>query len=233
MIIKHCFNAYKPTYFKKSNTQKPKIMKEYRNTIKKGAANNCFIQFTFVLIVLIASLVPGNLYAQKILASSADSTKKAQEAADQKTVIQTTYPKVVGYLSFIVPIVTLTKDATTYNFNGTTSIGFPVGINVLYSDKFGFSYEFTPTIKSTASTSKMSNLLFDPGTMFRFQHGFTIISRLAFETSGRYGFTPVFNKVYARSKYVNYFVAGSLPVRFGNAEVPSLGLNVQFGFTFN
>jgi hypothetical protein len=79
----------------------------------------------------------------------------------------------------------------------------------------------------------MSNLLFDPGTMFRFEHGFTIITRLAFETSGRYGFTPVFNQVYARTKYVNYFIAGSVPVRFGNSEVPSLGLNVQFGFTFN
>jgi hypothetical protein len=103
----------------------------------------------------------------------------------------------------------------------------------LYSDKFGFSYEFTPTIKSTSTSSKMSNLLFDPGTMFRFDHGFTIITRLAFETSGRYGFTPVFNQVYARTKYVNYFIAGSLPARFGNGEVPSLGFNVQFGFTFN
>jgi len=40
--------------------------------------------------------------------------------------------------------------------------------------------------------------------MFRFDHGFTIITRLAFETSGRYGFTPVFNQIYARTKAVNY-----------------------------
>jgi hypothetical protein len=79
----------------------------------------------------------------------------------------------------------------------------------------------------------MSNLLFDPGTMFRFQHGFTIITRLAFETSGRYGFTPVFNQVYARTKAVNYFVALSLPTRFADAEPFSLGLNLQLGFTFN
>jgi len=108
-----------------------------------------------------------------------------------------------------------------------------VGVNVLYSDKFGFSYEFTPTIKAGGGTSKMSNLLFDPGTMFRFQHGFTFISRLAFETSGRYGFTPVFNQVYARSKDVNYFVALSTPVRFGNSAPSSIGLNFQVGFTFN
>ncbi|MDB5151269.1 MAG: hypothetical protein JWR54_20 [Mucilaginibacter sp.] len=184
------------------------------------------------LTVIIISLVPLNLYAQKIQPGASDSTK-VLGTVNPITAVKTTYPKVVGYLSFIVPIVTFNKDATTYNFNGTTSIGFPVGINVLYSDKFGFSYEFTPTIKSGNGTSKMSNLLFDPGTMFRFEHGFTIITRLAFETSGRYGFTPVFNKVYARSKYVNYFVALSTPTRFGNNDVPSLGLNVQFGFTFN
>lgn len=144
------------------------------------------------------------------------------------------YPRAVGYLSFIFNIVTFTKNGSTFNFShNSTSIGFPVGVNVLYSDKFGFSYEFTPTIKSTSTSSKVSNLLFDPGTMFRFEHGFTIITRLAFETEGRYGFTPVFNKVYARTKYVNYFIAGSLPARFGNGQAPSLGMNVQFGFTFN
>lgn len=161
-------------------------------------------------------------------------TIKVQGATYQKVKEKSEYPKVVGYLSFIVPIVTHTDGKFIRNFDHhTASIGFPVGVNVLYSDKFGFSYEFTPTIRSSGGTSKMSNLLFDPGTMFRFQHGFTIITRLAFETSGRYGFTPVFNKVYARTKDVNYFVAFSLPNRFGNAEPYSIGLNVQFGFTFN
>jgi len=144
-----------------------------------------------------------------------------------------TYPKVVGYLSFIFPIVTINKDETTPNFKKATTIGFPVGVNVLYSEKFGFSYEFTPSIVAQAGTSKTSNLLFDPGPMFRFKHGFTIITRLAFETQGRYGFTPVFNQVYARTKAVNYFVALSLPARFGNNLPASIGANIQFGFTFN
>ena len=126
-------------------------------------------------------------------------------------------------------MLTVDKNATTWNFHGTTKIRFPVGLNVLYSDRFGFSYEFTPTI----TASKVSNLLFDPGTMFRFDHGFTVITRLAFETAGRYGFTPVFNQVYARTKYVNYFIADSLPARFGNGAPASIGFNVQFGFTFN
>ncbi len=186
----------------------------------------------FAILVLV---VPGIFsartgFGQNVQRAANDSTKTKQYVEVKPTV----YPKVVGYLSFIVPIVTIDKNATTTNFSkGTGSIGFPVGVNVLYSDKFGFSYEFTPTIKSTGGTSKMSNLLFDPGTMFRFEHGFTIITRLAFETSGRYGFTPVFNKVYARSKNVNYFVALSLPNRFGNSAPESIGLNLQFGFTFN
>lgn len=179
--------------------------------------------------IIIFSLVSNKAFAQQ---AKTDSIKMNPAAAPSATAPKT-YPRAVGYLSFIVPVVTLDKNATTWNFNGTTKIGFPVGVNVLYSERFGFSYEFTPTITATKASSKMSNLLFDPGTMFRFDHGFTIISRLAFETSGRYGFTPVFNQVYARSKYVNYFVAGSLPARFGNGAPASIGFNVQFGFTFN
>jgi len=144
-----------------------------------------------------------------------------------------TYPKTVGYLSFIFPIVTINKNETTPNFKKNTTIGFPVGINVLYSAKFGFSYEFTPSILASKSGSKTSNLLFDPGPMFRFKHGFTIIARLAFETQGRYGFTPVFNKIYLRTKAVNYFVAASAPVRFGNSLPSSIGASLQFGFIFN
>jgi len=152
----------------------------------------------------------------------------------QKVKPKTTYPKVVGYLSFILPLETLQSGSLTPNFDHhTTAIGFPVGVNVLYSDKFGFSYEFTPTIKAEDGNSKETSLLFDPGTMFRFDNGFTIITRLAFETSGRYGFTPVFNQVYARTRDVNYFVALSLPNRFGNNEAYSLGLNLQLGFIFN
>lgn len=179
--------------------------------------------------IILFAIVLGRAFAQQ---AKTDSTKMNPTAVPSISAPKT-YPRAVGYLSFIVPVVTLDKNATTWNFNGTTKIGFPVGVNVLYSDRFGFSYEFTPTITATKASSKMSNLLFDPGTMFRFDHGFTIITRLAFETAGRYGFTPVFNQVYARTKYVNYFIAGSLPARFGNGAPASIGVNVQFGFTFN
>ncbi|MDB5031744.1 hypothetical protein [Mucilaginibacter sp.] len=199
----------------------------------RNKITSCRLQSILILITVAGLLTPSAVHAQKTQEIPPDSIKY-QGSTYQKVTVKAQYPKVVGYLSFILPLETFSSGNFTPNFsNHTSSIGFPVGVNVLYSDRFGFSYEFTPTIKASGGTSKMSNLLFDPGTMFRFDHGFTIISRLAFETSGRYGFTPVFNQVYARTKDVNYFVALSLPARFGNSEASSLGLNLQLGFTFN
>ncbi|SDT56620.1 hypothetical protein SAMN05216490_4075 [Mucilaginibacter mallensis] len=186
-------------------------------------------------IIIIAGALMPQLANAQVKVVPPDSIEY-QGALYQKAKAKSAYPKVVGYVSFILPLETLTLSTGKFtpNFsNHTTTIGFPVGVNVLYSDKFGFSYEFTPNIKASGGSSKMNDILFDPGTMFRFQHGFTLISRLAFDTNGRYGFTPVFNQVYARTKAVNYFVALSLPTRFGNSEAASLGLNMQIGFTFN
>jgi hypothetical protein len=146
------------------------------------------------------------------------------------------YPKTVGYLSFVLPIVTVNKEKVANDFSSFKNgfaIGFPAGINILYSDKFGFSFEITPTIQTGNGSSKTTKLVFSPGPMFRFKHGFTFISRMAFETSGRYGVTPVFNKIVARTKAINYFIAASLPARFGNSELPSIGGNFQFGLIFN
>ena len=148
------------------------------------------------------------------------------------------YHVVKGYLSFIIPWVTINKSTTTTEFQTATTIGFPVGINIYYSKHFGFSYEITPSVvwqksDGKTGTSKTSNLLFDPGPIFRFAHGFNIIPRLAFETQGRYGFTPVFNKVYARTRDVDYWFSVSLPARFGNSAPASVGANLQIGFTFN
>lgn len=145
------------------------------------------------------------------------------------------YPKVTGYMSFVLPLFKINKDETTNDFedfNNNFAIGFPVGINVLYSEKFGFSFEISPTIKAGNGTTKTSNITFSPGPMFRFKRGFTFIPRLSFETSGRYGFTPVFNQVILRTNPLNYFISLSLPTRFGNKELPSIGLNFQVGVTF-
>lgn len=194
---------------------------------------NPMIKRTVLILPVIIFLLETKTLAQNVKEIPPDSISYAGSLY-QKVSAKPKYPRVVGYLSFILPLETLQDGKLNGNFaHHTATIGFPVGVNVLYSDHFGFSYEFTPTIKASGGSSETSNILFDPGTMFRFDHGFTIITRLAFETSGRYGFTPVFNQIYARTKAVNYFVALSLPNRFGNSDPYSLGLNLQLGFTFN
>lgn len=209
-------------------------MKKNLQRLSENIIRNIIAKAILSIIIMAAALMPHFVNAQ-VKVVPPDSIQY-EGTLYQKIKPKTTYPKVVGYMSFILPLETLTLSTGKFapNFsNHTTSIGFPIGVNVLYSDKFGFSYELTPTVKASGGSSKMSNLLFDPGTMFRFSHGFTIISRLAFETSGRYGFTPVFNQVYARTKDVNYFVALSLPTRFGDSQAATLGLNLQLGFIFN
>ncbi len=203
-------------------------------TVKPSFSNNGAKQDLLMAFICLGLLIPAHTFAQS---DENDSSNIEAIHVKKKEKAEPAYPKVVGYLSFILPIVTLQGGETTTNFSSATSIGFPTGVNVFYSRRFGFSYEFTPTIKTVNGNSKMSNLLFDPGPMFRFNHGFTIIPRLAFETSGRFGVTPVFNEVYLHTKEVNYFVAMSLPYRIGadnGVQQPgSIGLNLQFGFIFN
>jgi hypothetical protein len=68
--------------------------------------------------------------------------------------------------------------------------------------------------------------------MFRFKHGFTFIGRMAFETNGRFGVTPVFNKVIKKGKDASLFVSLPIPVRFGNDLPGSIGAGLQVGVAF-
>jgi hypothetical protein len=110
------------------------------------------------------------------------------------------YPKVVGYAGLVHPLFTFDSQGSTGNFGSVYTVGMPVGINILKSDHIGASLEFVPFVRSDASQTRVSNFLFHPGIMFRFKHGFTFVGRAAFETSGRLGFTPVFNKVIKKEK---------------------------------
>jgi len=184
-----------------------------------------------VIIFSFSVLYCGSLFAQTIPGPTGVGPTAAEPTA-------ATYPQTKAYLSFIIPWFTINKNTTTTEFQTATTIGFPVGIMVYSSKTFGFSYEITPSVlwqKSTGKTgtSKTSNLLFDPGPVFRLKHDWNIIARLAFETQGRYGFTPVLNKVYLKTKAVNYWFSVSAPVRFGNSQPASIGGSLQIGFTLN
>ncbi len=142
------------------------------------------------------------------------------------------YPKTTGYMSIVHPIVTAYTNETVYNFTNDYTVGFPVGINILKSDKLGFSFEITPFIKANATTSLMSNLLFHPGVILRFPKGVSVNNRLAFETSGRFGYTLVLSKVVAKTAQHNFFVAMPFPLRWGNNKAFSAGVGLQAGITF-
>jgi len=144
-----------------------------------------------------------------------------------------TYPQIKGLVSVVQPIVTFDKNGHTFNFsNKSYTVIFPIAILILKSDKIGFAFEVAPVIKFDTVTSKVTNLVFDPAVIFRLKHGYNFVTRVAFETSGRYGFTPVFAKTIIKRPYVNYFVDVGAPVRFGNTKPASIGLTFQFGVIF-
>jgi hypothetical protein len=143
-----------------------------------------------------------------------------------------TYPRITGYVGILHPLVTFNKDTAITNFNRHYTGGLPVGINIWKSAHIGFSLELVPFIRAASGSSKVNNLLFHPGILISLGHGFTLAGRAAFETGGRYGFTPVLNKIVKRNKTTNYFVAVPLPVRFGNDQPSSFAIGFQFGIAF-
>lgn len=142
------------------------------------------------------------------------------------------YPKITGYVGIVHPIVTFSSDGTHTNFKDSYVVGMPIGINIWKSAKIGFSSEIVPFVKASSSGSKVNNVLFHPGVLVALGNGFTFAGRAAFETSGRYGLTPVFNKVVKKNKGSSYFIAIPLPVRFGNDLPASFGIGFQFGLAF-
>ncbi|MBF4464115.1 hypothetical protein [Flavobacterium sp. LC2016-12] len=145
---------------------------------------------------------------------------------------QTTYPKITGYFGVMHPIVTISNEQTNLNFRDYYAVGFPTGINIWKNSKIGFSFEVVPNIKVQGASDKVTNLLFHPGVLVALGKGYTFAGRAAFESSGRYGFTPVINKTVIKSENCSYFVAVPLPVRFGNDHPATFTVGFQFGIAF-
>lgn len=142
------------------------------------------------------------------------------------------YPKIKGYVGILHPLATFTAKETTLNFADYYIVGMPIGINIWKNKTIGFSFEIVPTVKSDKEISKVNNVLIHPGILVRLKHEFTFAGRIAFETSGRYGFTPVLSKAIGVHKDYNYFIAVPVPVRFGNNKSISATVGLQFGIAF-
>lgn len=145
---------------------------------------------------------------------------------------QTVYPKFTGYFGILHPILTVSKDQTNVNFRDYYAVGFPTGINIWKNEKIGFSFEIVPNIKDDQGTDKVTGILFHPGVLVALGNGYTFAGRLAFESGGRYGITPVLNKTIIKSKNCSYFAAVPLPLRFGNEHPASFTVGFQFGIAF-
>lgn len=144
----------------------------------------------------------------------------------------TEYPRMVLYQGILHPLVTFSDQAPAYNFKRYYQVGFPVGVNIWKTPKLGYSLEIVPSIRAENGISRVNNVLFHPGVLAGLGKGYTLASRLAFETSGRYGVTPVLNKTFRRPGPMSYFVAIPLPIRFGNDRPASATVGLQFGVTF-
>lgn len=141
-------------------------------------------------------------------------------------------PEIKFYFSVVHPTASFSEDGTDYNFDGQYTVGFPIGINYILSDKIAFSIEFVPSITSQDSSSGVDGLLFHPGLIYRNIAGFNFLTRLAFNTNGRYGFTLVASRPILKREKVTYFLATPFPIRFGDDSPASLTVGLQFGVSF-
>ncbi len=160
------------------------------------------------------------------------SAAQAQQQAQPTPTPAPVYPRVAGYVGILHPIVTFSNEGTSTNFDSYYAVGLPTGINIWKSPKIGFSAEFVPLVRAENGSSKMANFLFHPGILVTLAPGLTFAGRAAFETAGRYGFTPVLNKIVKKNKNSGYFVAVPVPFRFGNGHPASVTVGFQFGITF-
>ena len=141
------------------------------------------------------------------------------------------YP-IKGYFSISHPIFVSDKNGIIYNFDNNYSVSFPFGIHYLKTDKIGFSFEFSPSIKFQGASNKTTALSFQPGIIFRRPHAINLLTRMVFESSGRYGMNLVFNKTFYKNKDYSYWVSTPLQLRTGNSLPNSIGIGLQFGVTF-
>jgi len=144
----------------------------------------------------------------------------------------TVYPRIAGHAGIVHPIISFSSTGSHANFKGSYVVGMPIGINIWKSSKIGFSFEIVPFVRAENGSSRVSNTLIHPGILFALGKGYTFAGRAAFETSGRYGFTPVLNKVLIKKKHHSFFAAIPLPVRFGNSLPASSTIAFQFGIGF-
>ena len=62
---------------------------------------------------------------------------------------QDTFPKITGYAGIVHPLVTLSDGNTSYNFNNSYTVSFPVAVNIWKTNKIGFSFDWNREVDTT------------------------------------------------------------------------------------
>ncbi|GCD78742.1 hypothetical protein JCM31826_22240 [Thermaurantimonas aggregans] len=147
-------------------------------------------------------------------------------------------PKVGAYFS----VVTHLKDYDLHKRNVELlplhSVGFPVGVNFWIAKNFAFSIEFVPSVRLNEHVDQVNNsitttgLLFHPGFTYTFSDHYGFSARIAFESNGQVGFTPVIGRTFYHLKNSNFSVSIPFPFRFGGNLPTTLSVGLQLGWGF-
>lgn len=155
------------------------------------------------------------------------------ESAAQDKPNPTEVARVTGYFSYLMPLVKFQDGESTSNFSGGYAMGFPAGfILATKSGRYGYIFELVPIIVFSDGSSRMDNLVFNPGIQFHLPKGWNFNALASFETSGRYGLTPVISKTLRVGEFTSWFATVPVPVRFGADRPTSLEFALQLGFAF-
>jgi hypothetical protein len=156
-----------------------------------------------------------------------------QHANAQDKPNPTEVARVTGYFSYLMPLAKFQGGESTSNFRDGFAMGFPAGfILATKSGRYGYIFELVPIIAFADGTSRMDNLVFNPGIQFHIPGGWNFNALASFETSGRYGLTPVISKTLRVGEYTSWFMTVPVPVRFGADRPTSLEFALQLGFAF-
>lgn len=154
-----------------------------------------------------------------------------QSLQAQKTIFES------YHLGIVQPILSVNQgDAHYFYENEFYAIGFPIGLTCRMSESVKFDLEFVPFVKPNADLNKPFeiNFLFHPGFLFPLSGGWTFGTRLAFETVGAFGLSPLLNKSFGLGGDRVFFIELVAPARWGpqknNSYTQALAVHVGLGF---
>jgi hypothetical protein len=80
--------------------------------------------------------------------------------------------------------------------------------------------------------SKVNTVLIHPGIYYNLPHKFRAYTRLAFETSGRFGYTLILSKAFLSINKSSIYTSLPIAFRHGNQKPFSTSVGILVGITF-